>query len=131
MSLESADPIEVLKLAFTEHDADRFRRVLDSHPELKAKINDPVAAFDAPLITRARNREMLDVLLEAGADINAKSTWWAGGFGLLHGAEPELAAYAIEKGAIVDVHAAARLGLMDRLRELISADPALVNARGG
>jgi ankyrin repeat protein len=31
----------------------------------------------------------------------------------------------------VDAHAAARLGLIDRLRELIAADPALVNARGG
>jgi len=31
------------------------------------------------VITRVRSREMLDVLLEAGADINAKSRWWAGG----------------------------------------------------
>src|SRR4030095_1345600 len=63
--------------------------------------------------------------------INAKSRWWAGGFGLLHGAEPELAAYAIKRGALVDVHAAARLGLIKKLQELIAADPALVNARGG
>jgi ankyrin repeat protein len=74
---------------------------------------------------------MLDVLLAAGADINAKSRWWAGGFGLLHSASPELAAYAIERGAIVDVHAAARLGLLDKLTELIAADPELVHARGG
>ena len=67
--------------------------------------------------------------LAAGADINAKSRWWAGGFGLLHNAPPELAAYAIERGAVVDVHAAARLGLMDRLRELVLADPALVPLR--
>jgi ankyrin repeat protein len=31
----------------------------------------------------------------------------------------------------VDVHAAARLGLLDRLRELVEADPELVHARGG
>jgi ankyrin repeat protein len=74
---------------------------------------------------------MLDVLLEAGADINAKSRWWAGGFGLLHGAEPELAAYAIQRGAVVDVHAAARLGLLDKLKELVSANRELVHARGG
>jgi ankyrin repeat protein len=42
-----------------------------------------------------------------------------------------LAAYAIRRGAIVDAHAAARLGLLDRLRELIAADPALVHAPGG
>ena len=131
MSVESGDSIEVLKKAFAEHDAVLFRRLLDRHPELKAKINEPVAAFDAPLITRVRSREMLDVLLDAGADINAKSRWWAGGFGLLHGAEPELAAYAIERGAVVDIHAAARQGLLGRLSELVSADPALVNSRGG
>jgi ankyrin repeat protein len=42
-----------------------------------------------------------------------------------------LAAYAIERGALVDVHAAARLGLIRRLRELVSADPELVHAPGG
>ena len=66
---------------------------------------------------------MLDALLDAGADINARSRWWAGGFGLLDWASPELAAYAIERGAVVDAHAAARLGMIDRLRELISLDP--------
>ena len=54
---------------------------------------------------------MLDVLTDAGADLNAKSQWWAGGFGLLHQCSPELAAYAIERGAAVDVHAAAAWGL--------------------
>ncbi|MEO8426579.1 MAG: ankyrin repeat domain-containing protein [Verrucomicrobiota bacterium] len=126
-----SDPIELFKKAFTEHDAALFRQLLERHPEMKAKINEPVEAFDAPVITRVRTREMLDVLLEAGADINAKSRWWAGGFGLLHGAEPDLAAYAIQRGAVVDVHAAARLGLLDKLRDLVSADPALVHARGG
>jgi hypothetical protein len=98
---------------------------------MRTKINEPVAAFDAPAITQVRSREMLDALLEAGADINAKSRWWAGGFGLLHGAKPDLATYAIQRGATVDVHAAARLGLTDKLRELITADPSLVHARGG
>jgi len=125
------DPMESFKKAFKEQDAALFRQLLERHPEMKAKINEPVEAFDAPVITRVRTREMLDVLLEAGADINAKSLWWAGGFGLLHGAEPDLAAYAIQRGAVVDVHAAARLGLMDRLRGLVVADPKLVHARGG
>jgi hypothetical protein len=74
---------------------------------------------------------MLDVLLAAGANLNAKSTWWAGGFGLLHGASPELAAYAIRRGALVDIHAAARLGMLDRVKELIASDGAAVHARGG
>ncbi len=123
--------LELFKKALAEDDAISCRQLLDRHPELKEKINDPVAAFDAPVITMARSREMLDALLAAGADINVKSRWWAGGFGFLHSAKPELAAYAIEKGALVDVHAAARLNLMTPLRELIGAVPELVNAPGG
>jgi hypothetical protein len=122
-----SDPMELFKKAFKEQDAALFRQLLERHPEMKAKINEPVEAFDAPVITRVRTREMLDVLLEAGADINAKSRWWAGGFGLLHGAEPDLAAYAIQRGAVVEVHAAAAWAL-DRLRSC--RRPALV-ARGG
>jgi hypothetical protein len=74
---------------------------------------------------------LIDVLLEAGADINAKSNWWAGGFALVHSAKPELARYAVERGAAVDAHAAARLGMLDKLRELISADPGRVHEKGG
>jgi hypothetical protein len=129
--MPATDPLESFKKAFHDQDANTFRQLLDAHPEFKAKINEPVAPFDSPIITQVCNRAMLDVLLEAGADINAKSRWWAGGFGLLHNAAPELAAYAIERGATVDVHAAARLGLLPKLRELVTRDPSLVNARGG
>jgi len=112
-------------------DTGRARDLLDSHPELKAMINGPIGPFDSPALTSARSRAMMDVLLAAGADVNAKSQWWAGGFGFLHIADPELAEYAIERGAIVDVHAAARLSRLDRLRELIEGDPESVHARGG
>ncbi len=125
------DPVELAHRAFANDDAGLLREVLRRHPALKAKINEPIAAFDSPAVIHARSRAMLDVLLEAGADLDARSRWWAGGFGLLHLAEPELAAYAIQRGAVVDAHAAARLGMFDRLRELIAADPGLVNAPGG
>lgn len=122
---------EQVVAAFRVDDAAEVRRLLGDNPSLRAKINDPVGPFDSPAIVNVRSRDMLDALVDAGADLNAKSKWWAGGFGLLHSASPELAAYAIERGAAVDVHAAARLGMLDRLRELVSADAALVHARGG
>src|SRR6478735_9219234 len=125
------DPIELIKGDYQANDAALFRSLLEQHPGLKAMINAPVGLFDSPLITGVQTREMLDVLLEAGADINAKSRWWAGGFGLLHNAAPDLATYAIQRGATVDVHAAARLGLDEKLRELVRANPALVHSRGG
>src|SRR4051812_10060010 len=126
-----SDLFEEIKSALRQDDARHVAELLEQHPELKGQINAPLAPFDAPVITCARSREMLDVLLDAGADINAKSRWWAGGFGLLHSAEPHLAKYAIERGAVVDVHAAAHIGMLKKLRELISANPGLVNARGG
>ncbi len=111
--VETGDPLELLKKAFQADDAVLFRKLLDRFPGFKARINEPIGPFDSPAITNVRSREMLDVLLDAGADINAKSRWWARGFGLLHRAGPDLAAYAIQRGAITDVHAAARLGRME------------------
>jgi ankyrin repeat protein len=125
------DVIEQLTDALRADDAARVRELFECNPALQEKINEPLAGFDSPLITCARSKSMLDVLLAAGADINARSRWWAGGFGLLDSANPELASYAIERGAVVDVHAAARLGMMEKLRDLISAHPELVHARGG
>lgn len=129
--LDTRDPLELFKDAFHADDAVLFAKLLERYPAIKARLNEPIGPFDSPVIIHAKSRAMLDVLLAAGADINGKSRWWAGGFGLLHGAPPELAAYAIERGAVVDVHAAARLGLKERLRELLAADPSLVHARGG
>ena len=127
----AAGALEALKNAVSQDDANIVARLLASHPELRKQIDEPLMSFDSPAITFARSRAMVDALLEAGADINIKSRWWAGGFGLLHNAKPELARYAIERGAVVDVHAAARLGMLERLRELVEGDRTLVHARGG
>ncbi len=126
----SSDPAVQIREAYDKDQADRVRELLNLHPELKARINDPVGPFDSPAVVRVRSRAMLDVLLDAGADLNAKSEWWAGGFGILHSASPDVASYAIERGAFVNAHAAARLGRLERLVELIDGDPGLVHARG-
>jgi ankyrin repeat protein len=131
----STDPLEQAAAAFKANDAVELRRVLARHPALKARINDPLpgGAFGAtPLICAVQrsNREMIDVLLEAGADINARSHWWAGGFGVLDD-DRGLAPFLIERGATVDAHAASRLGMADKLKELLAANRDVVHARGG
>ncbi len=123
--------VDQLMESIRADDADGARLLLDRDTQLKTRINGPIGSFDSPALNSARSRAMIDVLLAAGADINAKSQWWAGGFGFLHTCDLELAEYAIGCGAVVDVHAAARLGRLDRLRELIEADPEAVRARGG
>lgn len=109
--------------------------MLARHPELSSRIDEPMVdgAFGAtPLLAAVHrgNRKMVELLIAAGADVNARSHWWAGSFGVLDH-DGDLVAYLIERGAVVDVHAAARLGMLDRLDELLGADPALVRARGG
>ena len=74
---------------------------------------------------------MIALLLAHGANISARSEWWAGSFGVLDGCDPALAPFLIEHGAVVDAHAAARLGMLARLTALVSSDPDVVNARGG
>lgn len=136
ISISSEDPFEALTAAIQANKASLVRDVLARHPSLKSRINEPLPhySFDVPALIAAvhrENREMIDVLLDAGANINERTRWWAGGFGVLDSASSELADYLISRGASVDIHAAARLGRMDRLRELLAGDPGLVHARGG
>lgn len=132
----SLDPVQALAAAIKGDNAVLVREVLARHPELKSSINEPSRhySFDAPTLIAAvhrENREMIDALLDAGANINERTRWWAGGFGVLDSASPQLAKYLISRGATLDIHSAARLGMIDRVRELLATDPQLVYARGG
>ncbi|NUQ29036.1 MAG: ankyrin repeat domain-containing protein [Acidobacteriaceae bacterium] len=136
VELASEDAMKALSAAIKSNQAALVREVVTRHPSLRATINEPLPdySFDAPAIVAAvqrNNREMIDVLLDAGADVNARTRWWAGSFGVLDSSGSELAAYLISRGATVDIHAAARLGMIDRVRELLAVDPKLVHARGG
>jgi ankyrin repeat protein len=116
-------------------DAPRAAELLHQHPEWRGDLDRPLpgASFGqtALLLAAGRgDRELIDVLLRAGASLDARSDWWAGGFGVLD-LESSATDFLIERGATVDAHAASRLGRLDRLRELLDRDPALVHARGG
>ena len=126
-------PVEQFLGALHTGDVERVRTLLETHADVRAAINEPISYFNGRPVARAtKNLPLLDLLLSYGADLNLKSAWWAGGFGLLeHGITPEEAAPLIARGATVDVFAAAHLGMFDRLRELVDAEPSLVHARGG
>ncbi len=129
-------PAEALKAAVCDSDAPRVREILERHPELRAKIDEPLpnygfgqhALFAA---VQRSDRATIDVLLHAGADIRKRTEWWAGGFGVLDDCDPSLAEFLMERGAVLDAHSAARLGWMPKLRELVAADADVVHARGG
>ena len=129
-------PAQALKAAVCDSDASRVGKILVRYPELHAKIDDPLpeygfgqhALFAA---VQRSDRATIDVLLDAGADIRKRTEWWAGGFGVLDDCDPSLVEFLMERGAVVDAHSAARLGMMPKLRELVAADPGVVHARGG
>lgn len=129
------EPSAELTRAVRAGDAGRTRKLLEKHPGLRSGLDQPMhdGHFGATLLIAAvqtGSREMVELLLEAGADINQRSHWWAGSFGVLDG-ESELVPWLIERGARVDAYAAARHGMMDRLRQILEADPAAARMRGG
>ena len=126
--------------AVQDGDIDTVKHLLGIDEVLAAQIDAPWFSFDAPAIVCAAasgNRELIEVLLDAGADIDVKSSWWAGGTSALHHVtgsmlnyNRELAEYLIERGAIIDAHAVAGLDMVEELTELIHEDPEVVNTLG-
>jgi len=132
----STDAFESLAAAVKRDDVAGARDLLNAYPELHGRLDQPAPAlpFDSVLINAAVQRQnlaMIDLLLASGAAINARSGWWAGGFGVLDTCEPDFAPLLIERGAVVDAHAAARLGMFDVLRHWVMKGPEAVHARGG
>jgi ankyrin repeat protein len=129
-------PAEALTAAIRDQGAQRVRELLESHPDLRAKINEPLpnygfgqhALFAA---VQRSDRATIDVLLDAGANIHKRTEWWAGGFGVLDDCDPGLVDFLVERGAVIDAHAAARLGMLSKLTELVAADQNVVHAKGG
>jgi len=126
---------ELLTRAIRAQDASEVARVIERHPELKARLNEPMAGYGEGMqallaAVQRTDRKTIDVLLAAGADVNARAQWWAGGIGVLDECGPDLAPFLIERGARLDARSAARLGMIDVLRGLVAADPAVVHARG-
>lgn len=107
-------------------------RLLDAEPSLIAAHEDECfGATPLGLAADKNDRAMIDLLLDRGADVNGKSTWWAGGFGPLDFANEETTRLLLGRGAQLTAHAAARLGWADELKEILSKEPDTVSQRGG
>ena len=125
-------PVELFKAAVKAGDVDDVRKLLQLHPVLVSKIDEPMFSFGSSAVHIARaNLDLLDLLLAHGADLNARTSWEKGGFGVLEQVEPDEAAPLIARGARIDIWAAANLGMMAKLEALIASDPSLVHAKGG
>ena len=126
------DALERFKQLVYSRDAAGLDTLLQAHPELRETLDDPHFDFGSTAVIIAKSDlDVVDVLLKHGADINARSQWWAGDFHVLEVASADLARALIERGAVVTVHAAAEQGWLDWLEAAFQKDPSIVNKRGG
>lgn len=111
--------------------SDLLAQLIESAP---ARVHERGGDGQTPLHF-ARSRQVVDLLLAAGADMDARD--------VDHRATPaqwmlerrrgagryELARYLVDRGASADVFLAAALGLPERLRTLLDEDPAQLDLR--
>ena len=136
---------EPIALALRDHRLDRVRELLDARPELVDKgdrrSNQPIH-----WATMTRQLDAIDVLLERGADINARRMDGAQPIHLTNGdyfyrgwrdvslewpvTPAQVMAHLEARGAVIDLTTACHTGDIERVRELLRQDPSLANKLG-
>lgn len=133
---------EPIAAAIRERDLPKVQGLLDSSPELlhagDAHSNEPIH-----WAVMTRQIDIIDDLLERGADINAARFDGARPIQLTNGdygyrgwrdvpkdittTPLEVLDHLRARGAYVDINTAASIGDLDRVRELLDQDPSLAN----
>lgn len=123
--------VQAFRDAVRTGDVTRVRQLI-SMPHVGTRVNDALFDFGQRAAhLAARNRAMLEVLIDAGADLNLRSDWANGPYTVLDHADDSTARFLIERGAALTPNVASRLGWFEELRGLIESDQAAVHARGG
>ena len=87
----------------------------------------------------ARSRRVVDLLIEAGADLDARdidhrstaAEWMLGDADDPQLSRLDIARYLVERGASADIFLIAALGLESRARDMLKKDPSLLSLRTG
>ena len=129
---QNTDLTKLFVTAVHSKNAQKVDRLLTEVNGLVEAIDQPWCHFESPPIVASKDdREMVEVLLRHGADINARSTWWAGSFGVLDGVNRETFDFFVRHGAEPYVHVWAAQGDVAEVQKCIDQDPNCVNQRGG
>lgn len=139
--MDARDPRAArFRRAVEERNTDGLRALFAEHVELCDVVDAPWFSFESPALVHAAgsgDRALLDALIDLGADLEARSGWAAGPYSalhrLVHGATPEsldLAEHLVDRGAVVDLHAAAGMGRVERITEILDAAPHRVSEPG-
>jgi ankyrin repeat protein len=133
---------EAVAAAIRDRDLQKVRRLIDGEPGLlhagDGRSNQPIH-----WAVMTRQLDVIDELLDRGADINAPRFDGARPIQLVNGdyhfrgwrdmpkdwptTPAQVLAHLRSRGAYVDICTACHIGDLDRVRELLDADPSLVN----
>ena len=127
------DP-DTLKTTFKDflerEDTTRLREFFTTHKEAVEFLDLPLFSFGAPAVVYARdNLPLVDVLMEFGADINARSDWEPGSYGVLNETKANVVDALVERGAEWDIHAAVEHNRTDLVQKFLNDEKA-VHRRG-
>lgn len=129
MSTEAKHDSEGLRL-LESNNLEAIGAWLDENPNAMAAVSAATPAALLSVVSRVPSPEMAGLLVDHGLGLAAVSRACASGFGLDR-LRPPVAAALVERGAVLSPHAAARLGQLEVLRDLLDEDPSLVHAPGG
>jgi ankyrin repeat protein len=122
--------------AVRSRDHERIRALAAANPRLVFSI-DPHHCCGATAMNTAvmfGDPDLLDTLLDLGADPNQPSDWRPGPFQALHSIPhrylDDIGPFLIERGAALDAYSAAKLGLVEELRALVETDPDVIRRKG-
>ena len=125
-------PLEQWITAVKAGNVSQVRELFEKHSELASHVNDTCFAFDSTALFAAKpNWDLVDLLIKHGADINKKTNWGPGGFGLAENESPEVSAELFKRGLVEDIWTAVGLNHLDKVAQWLSEQPQLVHAKGG
>lgn len=125
-------PLEQWITAVKAGDVLRVKKLFEKHAELATHVNDTCFAFDSTALFAAKpNWALVDLLIEHGADVNQKTAWEPGGFGLAENEREDVAVLLFERGVVEDIWVAVNLNHVEKVQQLLDDDPTLIHARGG
>ncbi len=123
--------LEAFRDAVGRRDVPQVARLL-AEPHVRARVNEPMFDFGQRAAhVGAKDRALMTLLLDAGADLNLKSDWQNGPYTVLDRADEPSARFLLSRGATLTPNATSRLGWFDELAAMLRADPSHVHARGG
>lgn len=129
--MTDTDPRTALQDAIESDDLEAAKMALDSMDDRATRLNKPMFYWNQPPLARARSIPMARLLMAHGATLESVSAWWKQGFAVYHQMISEVGEFLIDEGASASPHAIAALGLTEKLRTMIDADPSVVHAKGG